>query len=178
MWYFKPEARNLDFLWQIPCWESAFLTSDSALQFLERVPVKGSVFLLGKTNQSQTYICIPISGTISGQPPYKGFLLMHYSPLWLRIFSFLDSTHLLSLIPYTHKDMKSLYSEILDPKVIRPSAVHTLGPIQWETFKHWGAKPLFASCMHYLSEYNLDCNFMWIVVLYGHLSICLLECTY
>ena len=69
------------------------------------------------------------------RPSVQRLLLMHYSLLWLSIFSFLDSPHLLSLIPYAHKDMKSLYSEILDSEVIGPICMastwsHSVGNIQ------------------------------------------------
>ena len=91
---------------------------------------------------------------------------MHYSLLWLSIFSFLDSPHLLSLIPYAHKDMKSLYSEILGPEVIGP--ICTASTLSHSVGNIWTLRSLFLPLVCTISvntiliaTLSVDCCLIW-----------------
>lgn len=118
----------------------------SALQFLERVAVKDSVFC-PQTSHFQTYICTPIPGN-------KGFTDALFSTLtqYLSIPSLSaprppPPPPPLSLSPWDHKEIKALFSGILGPEMITPVCTAStwphLVPFHGKKTELWGARASF-----------------------------------
>lgn len=113
MWYFKPEASHLDFFGRLHGGNqiSSHQTwcTDSTLQFLERVPVKGSVFFF-KPTILRRMVAFPSEVSSVDGLLVKTFADMFFSTLT----QYLLILRLSSPLPhpiYTHRQKKSLFRD-------------------------------------------------------------------